>query len=208
MYTNILALSAALSALAAAHDTQTAPTFLQRRYTPKGPNAQCQYICKDYFDDCGNTYGPGCFSSCPGYPEPTYSTPVCNEAVPTTTAPPQKRYSPPAGQSASCPLLCKDYFDDCGNTFGPGCYSSCPGYPEPTFTTPVCNEAVPTTTAAPDLSKRYTPPPGESASCPFICKDYFDDCGNTYGPGCFSSCPGYPEPTFTTPACNAAEPTA
>jgi hypothetical protein len=44
-----------------------------------------------------------------------------------------------------------------------------------------------------------------TSSCGFICRDYIDDCGNTYGPGCYTTCAGQSTsiPSFTTPYCDA-----
>lgn len=41
-----------------------------------------------------------------------------------------------------------------------------------------------------------------SRRCAFVCPDYIDACGQYYGPGCYTSCPGVPGPSFTTPLCS------
>lgn len=165
MYNNLLAASAVLVTLATVRTTllpaeSRTSTTLEKRYTPP-PGASGSFICKDYFDDCGNTYGPGCFTSFPHSPEPTFTTPVCN--VDTTVTSLYSATTTPA-----------------------------PAY---VFTTTVVVDGVTETLVEP--AKR-TAPEGT-----VICKDYFDDCGNTYGPGCFTSIAGQADPTFTTPYCEA-----
>ncbi|OQN97305.1 hypothetical protein B0A48_16369 [Cryoendolithus antarcticus] len=67
----------------------------------------------------------------------------------------------------------------------------------------------PDTTSAPfqNATTTYSAPiyaigTAVSTSGVFICPDYIDQCGKFYGPGCYTSYPGVPAPSFTTPFCS------
>lgn len=136
-------------------------------------------ICADYTNSCGMMYGT-CYPACSGYPTPTPTPPEC----PTTSS--SKTRKP------CTKTKCEDYINSCGQTYGGksshhqkpsflpltsvlGCYKACKGYPTPTFTDPGC----------PTSATPYNP--SETSSCAFVCSDFFDDCGNTFGPGCCKS---------------------
>lgn len=53
-----------------------------------------------------------------------------------------------------------------------------------------------------DATGPFTNSTSSTRACGFVCPDYIDACGNTYGPGCYTSCPGVPGPSFSTPSCS------
>lgn len=163
-------------------------------------------LCVDYINECGRLYG-GCYYDCPGSTTPIFTDPGC----PTTTTPPV--ITPSSGSatiSTTCTnYLCADYINNCGIWYG-GCYYDCPGSTTPVFTDPGC----PTTTTTPSYGVITSGSSSEPVfsilpiGCGTICNDYVDNCGNTYGPGCYTSCsPTDTAPTYTTPVCNVVTPT-
>ncbi|KAF1826756.1 uncharacterized protein K489DRAFT_124866 [Dissoconium aciculare CBS 342.82] len=172
--------------------TTTTPTSSK----PGKPTSSCaQTICVDKINSCGIRYGD-CYANCPDSPPPTFTTPPC---PPTTTGKPTGK---PATTTCT-QTICVDKVNSCGLKYG-GCYANCPDSPPPTFTTPPC----PTTTQKSTLTFSASLPiltlTTATTSCPFLCRDYFDSCGNTFGPGCYTSCPGAKEPSYTTPFCASA----
>lgn len=115
----------------------------------------------------------------------------CSTADPTDPPPPSSITT--GTSTSSCTItLCVDNVNSCGQTYG-GCFPACPGLPTPIFTDPGC----PTTSCTSSVTSSNNP-------CEFVCLDYFDQCGNTYGPGCWTSCPGSTTPTYTTPYCSVS----
>jgi len=166
----------------------TAPTFTDPGCptTTPAPITTCtETICADYINSCGQWYG-GCFPACSGYTTPSFTVPDC----PTTTS----------VTSTTCTdTICADYVNSCGRWYG-GCYAACSGYTTPTFTDPGCPNATTITTTTPLVPTITTSRISES--CNHICVDSLDECGQLYGPGCFTTCPGVPWPSYTGPSCS------
>ncbi|EME41789.1 hypothetical protein DOTSEDRAFT_116443, partial [Dothistroma septosporum NZE10] len=93
-------------------------------------------LCVDYINTCGIMYG-GCFPHCSGDTTPSFSNPGC----PSNSHYPGK--TPDASMTtATCGYKCDDFVDECGQTYGPGCYTSCEGMPTPGWTKPSCGVSV------------------------------------------------------------------
>lgn len=102
--------------------------------TPPPSSATCtETLCIDNINSCSQWYG-GWFPACPGYTTPSFSDPGC-PSVTTSCSSSSKSSS----SRDPCEWVCLDYFDQCGNTFGPGCWTSCPGGAVPTYATPYCD---------------------------------------------------------------------
>jgi hypothetical protein len=165
--------------------TESTITITKTGEPPADPTC---FICSDNFDDCGNTFGPGCWDSCKTPEVPSYTTPYCS--VTTTTAEP------------NC-FICSDNFDDCGNTFGPGCWDSCKTPEVPSYTTPYCSAATPTDS----YTTPATPTDDYPGSCTLtICASATNECGQGYG-YCYNACDHYPTPTSTPPCESSSAPT-
>ncbi|KAF7192349.1 hypothetical protein HII31_06381 [Pseudocercospora fuligena] len=176
-------------------------------------------ICADYVNDCGIWYG-GCFEACDGAPWPSFTPPPCptssssaitpsisnttttssNSASTITSAP---VYLSPYGSNSSCDkVICVDYINTCDIKYG-GCFPVCSDHTTPTFTNPGC----PSGAFRSSFSKsviRTT----RTNSCGYSCDYRIDDCGNTYGPGCYTSCPGAEVPGYTIPVCEVTTATS
>ena len=108
---------------------------------PPGTTTTCtDYICADYINSCGIWYG-GCYYDCPGSTTPSFTDPGC----PSTTTAGYETITTTSEQMFSilpigCGTICDTRTDACGNTYGPGCWTSCSSTDtEPTFATPACN---------------------------------------------------------------------
>ncbi|KAK6526106.1 hypothetical protein TWF281_011143 [Arthrobotrys megalospora] len=100
--------------------------------------------------------------------------------------------------STTCPTLCVDYVNACGQTYG-GCAPRCTGQPIPTFPAPPCSK----TTTGPITSSTFVPTTKtttSTTSCPTLCVDFINTCGYMWGT-CIPRCPGTTVPTPTPPPC-------
>jgi hypothetical protein len=146
-------------------------------------------VCEDYVNTCHQTYG-GCYTSCTGFPRPTFTDPYdCTKKTTTTTVTPRP-------SSTTCTSsICEDYVNTCHQTYG-GCYAACSGLPRPTFTDPYdCTKTKTTSVPTVPTSKTST---AKSTCALTRCEDYINACHQTYG-GCYAACSGLPRPTFTDP---------
>ncbi|KAK6343692.1 hypothetical protein TWF730_011282 [Orbilia blumenaviensis] len=102
--------------------------------------------------------------------------------------------------TTSCPVICYDYVNACGQGYG-GCVPRCPGDPMPTFASPSCSKTTvgPVTTSF--VTTTTTKSTTTTTSCPTLCIDYINTCGGMWGT-CVARCPGAVLPTFTPPPCS------
>lgn len=108
------------------------------------------YVCEDFVNSCGMTYG-GC-----------YLAPSCGGAVPTFTAPTCGPPTPSSTTTTCSYTRCEDHINSCGMTYG-GC-----------FLDPLCGGTFPTFTI-PTCSNTVTIPP---SGCPFTeCAYVSNPCG-------------------------------
>lgn len=143
-------------------------------------------LCADYINSCGIWYG-GCYAACPGLPTPTFTDPGCPTPPPTATT-----LTTGTTETSFCDMKCWDAVDPCGQWYG-GCASYC-GEPYSSVVT-----------STPSCSITPTPVPTTSlSSCLPVCAETVDACGNTYGPGCWTSCVGDPWRMYTgtVPSCS------
>ncbi|CAK3822948.1 Hypothetical predicted protein [Lecanosticta acicola] len=157
-------------------------------------------VCADFTNACGVGYGT-CYAACPGYSTPTITPPACSkEAHPTITVAPQIAFAAdsPTGfseTSGTCgQSLCIDYINTCNIKYG-GCFPVCSSYTTPTFFDPGCP-------SVPIASKSFVT--AMTNSCGHKCDLYVDQCGQTFGPGCYSTCSGVAPPSYTTPYCETS----
>lgn len=158
-------------------------------------------VCADFTNACGVGYGT-CYPVCSGYPTPTITPPACNIKAPpttTTTAPtasikPAQQLHVTASSSSTCDQsICVDYINTaCGIKYG-GCFGLCSGLATPTFNDPGCP------TGGVDMGFVTA-----KKMCGYKCDLYVDHCSQTYGPGCYTSCPDMARPGYTTPYCETS----
>lgn len=157
-------------------------------------------VCADFTNACGVGYGT-CYPACRGYPTPTITPPVCTKrpSIPVTTSPPTATVmdtdrSELRATSGSCDnSICVDYMNTCSLKYG-GCFPICSGFTTPAFTDPGC----PTGGSVTESFQTKT------NSCGYKCDLYVNQCGETYGPGCYTSCPDVPAPSYSTPYCETS----
>ncbi|CAK1360007.1 unnamed protein product [Cercospora beticola] len=90
---------------------------------PSATGAPCnKVICYDYINTCSIRFG-GCWPACENHPRPTYTGSICSGGVFKSSF--SKALA--VTQANPCGYKCDYSTDSCGNTFGPGCYTSCPG---------------------------------------------------------------------------------
>ena len=79
------------------------PTITKKPTLPtKTVKPKCTVTkCVDKVNSCGKKYG-GCYESCPGSPEPTFSPPPCSTSQKSSSVTP----------ISTCPTLCVDYVND------------------------------------------------------------------------------------------------
>jgi hypothetical protein len=190
-YTSTIAFLASALALASAQDAAAGCTHT---------------VCIEGVNRCGETYS-GCVASCPGMPQPTFSTRPCPAMRATTLS---TVTSAPRVVAAAAATACQtealDLIKACGSTYKRygGMVTSCPGQParsdivEPACETPVANDKV---VAAAATAAITTAP-----ACQTKALDMIKKCSNGYKRygGMVVSCPGQPARSdFTEPACDA-----
>lgn len=165
--------------------------------TPSNTSTACPTVCWDLINSCSMWYG-GCYPMCGPYSMPFFTPPPCPSSTSSTSNPASitglinVSY---ANRTEGCSnIVCWDYQNDCGIKYG-GCHTDCPGVPTPSYTNPGCPFSG-------SITKSFTT--RTKSACCMYCPQYVDGCGNTFGPGCYTSCPGVAPPSFTTPYCETS----
>ncbi|USW55115.1 hypothetical protein Slin15195_G084340 [Septoria linicola] len=118
-----------------------APESTEVALFPNDPSATGEpcnkVVCYDYINTCSIRYG-GCYPACGNHARPTYSGATCEGGRFRSSF--SKSFV--TTQTNPCGQKCDYITDSCGNTFGPGCYTSCPGVEPPSYTIPSCDAVV------------------------------------------------------------------
>ncbi|KAM3421255.1 hypothetical protein BST61_g1660 [Cercospora zeina] len=140
----------------------TSSEVLLYPFDPSATGSPCKsVICYDYINTCSIRFG-GCYPACENQPRPTYTGRSCEGGVFRSSF----SKSVPSIQTDPCGYKCDYSTDSCGNTFGPGCYTSCPGFTVPSYIIPICEAEA--TVTPPDQTVYVTPVPVTSVVALFV----------------------------------------
>lgn len=170
--------------------------------TTSSYSSRCPTACWDLINSCSMWYG-GCSEMCGSYSMPSFTPPPCPTTTTSTavntlviTGAPAFFTGKTENRTFSCATtVCWDHHNQCGLKYG-GCHPDCDGMPTPSYTNPGCPAS------SPSSVKTFSAQTANA--CGMYCPIYVDGCGQSFGPGCYTSCSGVAPPSFTTPYCETS----